>query len=65
MVATYNGGVDKGSPAALILKEGKDEGHDSRAEKDDDELVLELLKNQLPDGGRRFLGNRCGAQRCG
>jgi len=54
-----DGGVDEGAPATLVLKEGEGEGNGGRAEKDDDQLVLELLEDELPDGGGWLFGDSC------
>ena len=59
---TYHCWVDKSTPTALLLEESEDEGNDGRTEEDDDELVLELLENQLPDGGRGFFRDGCDTQ---
>lgn len=32
----------------LVFEQGQDEGYDGRAKKDQDELVLELLEDELP-----------------
>ena len=58
-VITYDCGIDKGAPAALFLEQSEDEGYGSGAEKDDNELVLELLKDELPEWGRRVLRQFC------
>lgn len=57
--ATYNCGINECAPATLLFKERKDEGHSSGSEKNNDQLVLELLQDQLPNGRRRFLGDGC------
>ena len=59
-----DGRVDKGTPAALLLEEGEDEGDGSGSEEYDDQLVLELLEDELPDRGRRLFGDGC-CLRCG
>lgn len=52
---THNGGIDKCAPAAFILEQGEDKRHSGRAKEDEDELVLELLEDELPEGrGRLF-----------
>lgn len=52
---TYDSGIDECAPAAFVLKQGQDEGHSSGAKEDKDELVLELLEDELPEGrGRLF-----------
>jgi hypothetical protein len=51
---TYHGRVYKCAPTALVLEEGQAEGHGGRAEQDEDKLVLELLKNKLPQRGWWF-----------
>jgi hypothetical protein len=55
---THNCGIDKGGPALALLKQGKDERHGCGTEQDNDQLVLELLENQLPDGCRGLLWQR-------
>lgn len=54
---TYNGGIDKCAPAAFVLEQGQDEGHGGGAKEDEDELVLELLEDELPEGRGRLLGD--------
>jgi hypothetical protein len=56
---TYHCRVDEGGPALLVFEQGKHEGHGGRAEQDDDELVLELLEDELPDGRGRVFWQRC------
>ena len=56
---TYDCWVYKGSPSLAVLEQGKHEGDGSGAKQDDDELVLELLEDELPDGRRRILWQRC------
>lgn len=50
---TYDCGVYEGGPALLVFEQGKHEGHSGGAQQDDDQLVLELLEDELPDGRRR------------
>lgn len=54
---TYDNRVDKGTPTFFLVKEGQDEGDSGGTEKDNNELILELLKDKLPKGGGRLLGN--------
>ena len=56
---TYHCWVDKGTPAALLLKQGEDKRDDGGTEEDYDQLVLELLKNKLPNGRGRLFGDGC------
>lgn len=62
MAYTYNGRIDECAPAALVLEEGEQEGDGSRTEEDEDELVLELLEDELPQRGRGFFRNGCVAR---
>ncbi len=59
---THDSGVNKGAPAALVFEESEDKGDGGRTEQDQDQLVLELLKNELPQRGGRVLGDRCDGQ---
>jgi hypothetical protein len=54
---TYNDGIDEGAPATFILEQCQDEGHSSGAKKNEDELVLELLKDELPERRWRVFSN--------
>ena len=54
---TYNDGIDKCAPAAFVLEQGQDEGHGSGAKEDEDELILELLEDELPERRRRLFSN--------
>ena len=56
---TYHCWVDEGTPAALFLEKGEHEGNDSGTEEDNDELILELLEDELPDRGGRLFGDGC------
>ena len=58
--STYNSGINKGAPATLVLKEGQHERDNGRAEQDDDQLVLELFKDQLPYGCGWLFGDDYG-----
>ena len=54
-----NGGVDECGPSLLFFEKGEDEGNGSAGKEDDDELVLELLEDELPQRSRRLFGNGC------
>lgn len=41
--STYNGGIDKCTPAAFIFEQGEDEGNGGRAKQDNNKLIFELL----------------------
>lgn len=41
--STYNGGIDKCTPAAFVFEQGEDKGNGGGAKQDDDELIFELL----------------------
>lgn len=56
---TYHRRINESAPAFLLFEEGQNEGNGSRTEENNDQLVLELLKNKLPDGGGGFFGNSC------
>lgn len=56
---TYHCWVDECAPAFLVVEKGKNERNSSRAQEDNDELVLELLQNELPNGRGGFLGDHC------
>jgi hypothetical protein len=45
---TYNRGIYKSSPATTFFKESQNEGDYGGSKKNNDKLVLELLKDQLP-----------------
>jgi hypothetical protein len=46
---TYNSGINKGTPAALFLEKGEHKGDGSGTKQNEDELVLELLEDELPE----------------
>lgn len=52
-----NGGVDEGGPSLLFFEKGEDEGDGGAGQEDDNELVLELLEDELPEGSGRLFGN--------
>jgi hypothetical protein len=58
---TYDCRVYKGCPALAVFEERKHKRDSGRAEQDDDELVLELLEDELPDGRWRVFWQRCGS----
>jgi hypothetical protein len=45
---TYNYGVHESGPSISAFEQGEDEGYGGGSEKNQDELILELLQNQLP-----------------
>jgi hypothetical protein len=51
---TYNCRVNKSCPATILFEKCQDERHSSRTEEDDNQLILELFKNQLPKRSRRI-----------
>lgn len=53
---TNHSRVDKGSPVIAFFKQSEHEGHGGRAQKNENQLVLELFQNQLPHGSRGVLG---------
>lgn len=56
---TYHCWVNEGTPTAFFLEKSEHKGYDGGTEKDDNELVLELLEDELPDGGGWLFGNGC------
>lgn len=54
---TYDSGINKGAPAALILEKGEDERDSGGTKKDDDKLIFELFENQLPERGWGVFGD--------
>lgn len=56
-MSTYNCRVNKCSPAFLLLKQGENKRNSSRTKQDEDELILELLEDELPDGRWWLFGN--------
>lgn len=50
-------GVDEGTPATLLLEKREYERDGGRAQEDENQLVLELFQDKLPDRCRRFLGD--------
>lgn len=59
--ATHHSRVDKSAPATFIFEEGKHEGDGGRPEQDDNQLVLELLEDKLPQRGGGLFGDSCNA----
>lgn len=53
-----NSRVNKGTPTALVFQESENKGDSGGAEKNQYQLVLELLKNKLPQRSGRLLGDR-------
>ena len=49
---THNRGVYKCCPSFFLLKKRKYEGHCSGTKQDEDQLILELLEDEFPDGRR-------------
>lgn len=54
-MGTYDGRVDECAPTTLVFEQGEDEGDGGGSKQDEDELVLELLQNQLPQRSGRLL----------
>lgn len=54
-----NNGFDKGSARVVLLQHGEDERDTGGNKKDNDELILELLQNHLPERGGFLLGEFC------
>lgn len=53
---THNRGVYECRPSLLVIQKGKYKGHCGGSKQNDDQLILELLKDQFPDGCRWLLG---------
>lgn len=55
-----DGGLDKGGPFVVtLLEQGEAKGDDGRDEEDDDELVLKLFEDELPQWGSGLLRDLC------
>ena len=52
-------GLYKGRSSVVLLQHGQHKRDGGSNEKNDDELVLELLENHLPERGRVVLGEFC------
>lgn len=52
---SYHDGINKGIPSTFLFEESEEERNGGGAEKDNDELVLELVQDEFPEGRRRFL----------
>jgi hypothetical protein len=56
-----DGGIDEGGPSFLFFEKSEDEGDGGAGQEDDNELVLELLEDELPERSGRLFGNGCSA----
>ena len=55
----YHGGIDERAPATFIFDEGQGKRHGGRTQENYDQLVLELLQDELPNGRGGLLGDCC------
>lgn len=56
---TYDYRVDKCGPVVSLLEQGENKGDGGRTQEDQDKLILELLKDELPDGCGWLFGDGC------
>lgn len=56
---THHSRVDESGPATLFFKQGKNERHGGAPQQDQDQLVLELLEDELPERRGGVIGNGC------
>lgn len=59
MLATYHHRVHESGPVVRLFKQSEHKGYGGGTKQYQDQLILELLENKLPERRGRFFWERC------